>query len=56
MRTSDFALLRAEGAGSQLAALHELDGAAGRYGRQVVDQLLFGYDRGGGLQTQRAPL
>ena len=53
MRTSDFALLRAEGAGSQLAALHELDGAAGRYGRQVVDQLLFGYDRGGELQTAR---
>ena len=49
MRTADFALLRAEGAGSHLGALHELDGAAGRYGRQVVDQLLFGYDRGGEL-------
>ena len=53
MRTADFALLRAEGAGSQLGALHELDGAAGRYGRQVVDQLLFGYDRGGELQGAR---
>lgn len=53
MRTADFAMLRAEGAGSQLAALHDLDGAAGRYGRQVVDQLLFGYDRGGELQNAR---
>ena len=53
MRTAEFALLRAEGGGSQLAALHELDGATGRYGRQVVDQLLFGYDRGGQLQTAR---
>lgn len=53
MRATDFALLRAQGAGSQLESLHALDGAAGRYGRQVVDQLLFGYDRGGELQTAR---
>lgn len=53
MRTADFALLRAQGAGSQLAALQELDGAAGRYGRQVVVQLLFGYDRAGELQNAR---
>jgi signal transduction histidine kinase len=53
LQTTDFALRRAQGAGSQLTALHDLDGAAGRYGRQVVDQLLFGYDRGGELQTAR---
>ena len=53
MRAADFAQLRAAGAGSQLEALHDLDGAAGRYGRQVADQLLFGYDRGGELQTAR---
>ncbi len=53
VQTTDFALRRADGANSQLEALHNLDGAAGRYGRQVVDQLLFGYDRGGELQTAR---
>ena len=55
MRTADFALLRAEGAGAQLEALYRLDGATGRYGRQVVDQLLFGYDRGGELQAHPEP-
>ena len=37
LQTTDFALRRAQGAGSQLTALHDLDGAAGRYGRQVVE-------------------
>lgn len=53
LRATDFALLRVNGANSQLEALHDLDGAAGRYGRQVVNQMLFGYDRGGDLQTAR---
>lgn len=53
LQATDFALRRADGAGSQLEALHDLDGAAGRYGRQVSAQLLFGYDRGGDLQTAR---
>lgn len=52
-RATDFALLRVNGANSQLEALHDLDGAAGRYGRQVANQMLFGYDRGGDLQTAR---
>lgn len=53
LQASDHALKRAQGAGAQLEALLELDGAAGRYGRQAVDQLLFGYDRGGELQGAR---
>jgi two-component system OmpR family sensor kinase len=44
---------RLDGAQTQLHAMREVDGAAGRYGRQVVDQLLFGYDRSGPLQTAR---
>lgn len=53
LRETEFALQRVDGANSQLEALHDLDGAAGRYGRQVANQMLFGYDRGGDLQTAR---
>jgi signal transduction histidine kinase len=51
--SADAVVRRIQGANSQLEALHDLDGATGRYGRQVVDQLLFGYDRSGPLQTAR---
>jgi signal transduction histidine kinase len=44
---------RIEASRSQLAALYEVDSAASRYGRQAVDQLLFGYDRSGPLQEAR---
>ncbi len=51
--TADATVKRVHGANGQLEALHDLDGAAGRYGRQVANQLLFGYDRPGELQTAR---
>ena len=51
--TADALVNRVQGANGRLETLHDLDGATGRYGRQVVDQLLFGYDRSGALQTAR---
>ncbi len=51
--TSDAIVKRVQGANGQLEALHDLDGAVGRYGREVMNQLLFGYDRAGTLQTAR---
>lgn len=51
--TADATVKRIQGANGQLEALHDLDGAAGRYGRQVMNQLVFGYDRPGDLQTAR---
>src|SRR5690606_20283794 len=51
--SADATVKRIHGANGQLEALHDLDGAAGRYGRQVANQLLFGYDRPGELQTAR---
>lgn len=51
--SSDRLVDRIDGAQAQLDALREVDGAVGRYGRQAVDQLLFGYDRSGALQTAR---
>lgn len=46
-------LAREAGAGTQLEAFNDLNGAAGRYGRQVVNQIAFGYMRSGDLQTAR---
>lgn len=51
--TADAIVKRIQGSNGQLEALHDLDGAAGRYGRQVMNQLLFGYDRPGEMQTAR---
>ena len=51
--TADALVNRVQGANGRRETLHDLDGATGRYGRQVVDQLLFGYDRSGALQTAR---
>ncbi|RYE10963.1 MAG: HAMP domain-containing histidine kinase [Hyphomicrobiales bacterium] len=50
---SDRMVDRIDAAQAQLDALREVDGAMSRYGRQAVDQLLFGYDRSGALQTAR---
>lgn len=50
---ADTVIKRIQGANGQLEALHDLDGAVGRYGRQVMNQLLFGYDRPGEMQTAR---
>src|SRR5690606_11048903 len=51
--TADAVVKRVQGANGQLEALHDLDGAAGRYGRQVMNQLLFRYERTRALQTAR---
>ena len=51
--SADASIKRVQGANGQLEVLHDLDGATGRYGRQVMNQLLFGYDRPGALQTAR---
>jgi signal transduction histidine kinase len=51
--TADATVKRVQGANGQLEVLHDLDGATGRYGRQVANQFLFGYDRPGALQTAR---
>lgn len=53
LSTADASIKRVQGANGQLEVLHDLDGATGRYGRQVMNQLLFGYDRPGDLQTAR---
>lgn len=50
---TDRAIQRVSTAANRLEAMREVDGTVARYGRQVVNQLLFGLDRGGDLQSAR---
>ena len=50
---SERAASRVASAANRLEAMRDVDGTIGRYGRQIVDRLLFGLDRGGDLQAAR---